>query len=178
MKKLAPLFLAISVTFTSYLAFALPNQSTLAKTCSKIGSLAPYMTEGCLAAAQGNSTFDQHALGACGRLQDNVSNQVIYPCVMAIRDKVYTDDEVNNCDSMRDGATTIRCFRDSGSIKPGSPESGGTPAPVQGPTVEELNTMIDYVVTSVTDFKTEMALNGLNTLRAKINGTKTAPQNK
>jgi len=156
MKNLFAVLMLVSAVF------ALPaSANTLGQTCALIGTQAPYMGDACRAAGAGNAYFNPAALDACARLTDTVSNQVIYPCVIAIQNRAYSADQVSTCDALVDEVQTLNCFRNSGTPY-------GSQSSIPSLSVTELSNMIDYAIGAINNYQTQPAIDSLNAIKSKL----------
>ena len=154
--------ITLAIFFFTVNLYAFPSPNTLSNTCSSIGSLASYMRVACLAEKSSNAYFNQYALGACQRLTDNVSNQIIYPCVIAIKNKTYSNIEIANCDNMADEFSTISCFRNSGSL------AGNSSGSIGKVSILEINNIINFSIGAISQYQTQAAIDALTKLKSDL----------
>jgi hypothetical protein len=134
--------------------------ATLAETCGRITGMSALLKTECMALGSDPATYwDAGALSACYRFQDNIGNMAIYPCVVAIRNRMYTPDQVSYCDNIADLSASISCFRTLGA--PAS--SGATVA-----TVGEVSQVIDYSLGALESFQVQSAKDALSHLKQKL----------
>jgi hypothetical protein len=119
-----------------------------------------FLNAECNALARDDAYFDPDALSACARLTDVIGNSVIFPCVVAVRNRIYAPSQVQFCDQIEDEVQTLVCFRTTGFPK--LPFSGSVVA------VGEVNQVIDFSLGALNAFQVDSAKDALSSLRQRL----------
>jgi len=165
MKSIYSKFLSIFVFFIAGHAMALPSPTSLVEACDLIKGTPAALTFNteCKELSVNGADFNLNAIGACSRLRDNnMGNLVIFPCLVAIRDRVYTDDQVTACDELADEASTLSCFHSTGTPR----VSNATSAQIS---VMELSQTVNYSLSAVNNYQMKSAQDALTALLNKLN---------